>query len=75
MNLRPDYVSLGFFLGVGCLKLTRGLGPCTGVPLVPEEPVHARDGGAAPYARATQPKQPTVVGVEIPGRGAKKGTE
>lgn len=75
MNLRTDYVSLGFFMGIGCLKLTRGLGPCTDVPIVPVEPPHARDGGPAPYARATQPHQPTVVGVEIPGKGVKKCDE
>ena len=75
MILRPDYVSMGFFMGIGCLKLTRGLGPCTDVPLVPAALPHARDGGPAPDARVSQPGQPTVLGAVVVGKGAKKCDE
>lgn len=75
MNTRPDNLSAGFFLGLGCLKLTRGLGPCTGIPIVEPPLVHGRDGGPAPPARATVPHHPTVLGVEIPGRDPKKCRE
>jgi hypothetical protein len=72
MNTRPDNLSAGFFLGFGCLKLTRGLGPCSGVPIVESAVAHAKDGGPGPHARATVPDHPQVLGVDVSGRSAKK---
>lgn len=72
MNTRPDNLSAGFFLGIGCLKLTRGLGPCSGIPVVEAPTAHAKDGGPGPLAHATLTAHPQVLGAAVTGRPSKK---
>jgi hypothetical protein len=65
MNFHPDYISAGFFFGVGCLAITRGLGPCTNVPIIPPEPVRAKQGGPGPRARAEATRSPAIFGAGV----------
>lgn len=65
MMLRPDPLSHGFFLGVGVLSFTRGLGPVTNIPIIPPEEAHGKDGGPGPLARATVTRVPDVIGADV----------
>ena len=60
-----DHLSHGFFMGVGTLCFTRGLGPITNISIIPEAVVPGRQGGPGPHARAEVAPPPDIVGADV----------